>query len=167
MKKPALIIDIDGTMALHTEEMRGHYEYSKVLYDEPNWYVINMVRRILAYRSPYFPKLTPVYVTGRPDSDNGQVRDDTTIWLNTYTNWDWEYSNLYMRPEFLMDDYGEVRTGHRDYRTDDVVKEELYRKYIEPEFDVDSAIDDRPRVLKMWQRLGIPTFAVGTPWIEF
>lgn len=160
LKKPALIIDIDGTMALHTEEMRGHFEYSKVLYDEPNWHVINMVRRILAYRSPVMPQLTPVYMSGRADENDGQVREHTEIWLNTYTDWDWKYRNLHMRPEFLPD-------GKRDFRKDDIVKEELYHQYVEPEFDAVAAIDDRPRVLRMWQRLGIPTFAVGTPWVEF
>jgi hypothetical protein len=161
MKLPALIVDIDGTLALHTEEERGHFDYSKVIDDRPNWPVINMITRILGYRSADLPRLVPVFMSGRADENDGLVREHTEIWMHTYTNWSWDISNLFMRPEFLPDGKS------RDFRKDYVVKKELYHKYVEPSYHVVGAIDDRPQVLRMWHELGIPTFAVGTPWIEF
>lgn len=166
MSKPqALIVDVDGTMAIHTPDIRGHHEYGKVLQDLPNWPVINMITRILAYRSPTMPELIPIHVTGRADQGDGQVRLDTITWINTYTTWEWEYKNLLMRPQWIP---GKEDTKNgRDFRPDDVVKKELYHKHIEPYYDVVAAIDDRPRVLRMWNELGICTLAVGTPWVEF
>jgi len=54
-----------------------------------------------------------------------------------------------------------------DMRKDTVVKEELFWQNIAPNYNVLFAIDDRPCVVRLWQKLGIKTFAVGNPWIEF
>ena len=40
---PAIIVDIDGTVALHGDE-RGHYDYSQVSGDQPNWPVMQVVK---------------------------------------------------------------------------------------------------------------------------
>jgi len=157
---PAFICDVDGTLTNHTG-IRGHHEYEKVLLDKPIMPIINLVNRLRQNYSERHVKLEVLFVTGRPDRDN--VKSDTCKWM---------YDNglvpietkipykLLMRPGFLAD-------GKHDYRPDYIVKEEIYHKDIEPYYDVQFAIDDRPQVLRMWQTLNIPTLAVGTPWKEF
>jgi hypothetical protein len=47
-----------------------------------------------------------------------------------------------------------MRSG-KDFREDSVVKEEIYRVWIEPHFDVIRVYDDRPQVCAMWERIGL------------
>lgn len=162
---PAFICDLDGTIALHSKEERAHYDYTLVSNDRPNAPIISIVQRLIYSNIPDGYFLRPVFVTGRADANNGQVRRDTIDWLIENVNINPSYFDgnvLFMRPEFLKD-----RPGKRDYRPDFEVKEEIYHNDIEPAYDIRFAIDDRPQVLKMWHKLNIPTLAVGTPWIEF
>jgi hypothetical protein len=153
MKKvKGFICDIDGTVANH-DGIRGHYEYDKVSLDIPHKYVIDVVRLLAV-------DLQPVFLSGRPE----RARKDTHNWIIKHIDpfgdfFDIRYQ-LCMRPDFLPD-------GKPDYRQDYVVKEEIYHNKIAPYVDIQFAIDDRPQVLKLWHRLGIPTLAVGTPWVEF
>jgi hypothetical protein len=49
-----------------------------------------------------------------------------------------------------------------DYRSDDIVKEEIFNKYFGDVKDrVLCVFDDRPRVIRMWRRIGIPVFDCG------
>jgi hypothetical protein len=57
--------------------------------------------------------------------------------------------------------------GKPDYRPDYIVKEEIYRRDIEPLYDVKFAIDDRLQVCRMWHSIGIPVFRVGDPDADF
>jgi hypothetical protein len=52
-----------------------------------------------------------------------------------------------------------------DTRPDSVVKREMYLEQIEPYFDVQFAIDDRPQVVETWRSLGIPVLHVRDPGI--
>ena len=149
---PAFICDLDGTVALHSEEERGHFEYSKVSGDRPNKPVIDIVQRIARTGLP------PVFMSGRADELN--VRQDTAAWLVTHVTMGWTPQALFMRPEFLPD-------GKRDFRPDYIVKEELYREYVEPYYDILFAIDDRPQVIDMWDSIGIPVIIAGIPWNSF
>jgi hypothetical protein len=48
-----------------------------------------------------------------------------------------------------------------DYRSDEIVKEELFRARIQPRYSVGGVIDDRNRVVKMWRRIGLVCFQVA------
>lgn len=120
--------------------------------------MIRVAERLAA--SEEYPELTPLFVTGRSDENNGQVRQDTICWINGYSFIEWEYKNLFMRKEFLPD-------GKRDFRPDYIVKEEIYWNEIEPDFDVQFAIDDRLQVCRMWHRISVPVFRVGDPDATF
>ena len=48
-----------------------------------------------------------------------------------------------------------------------IVKEEIYKKYIEPNYCVLGVIDDRPKVARNWRQLGLKTMQVGVPEYEF
>lgn len=154
-KIEAFLCDVDGTVAFHTEQQRAHFDYSKVAYDTPNKPIIDVVDRLAE-------NIMPIFMSGRADENNGQVRLDTEQWLFNHTRcFTFDVTLLFMRPEFL------VNSMKRDFRKDFEVKRELYYKHVEPFYDILFAIDDRPQVLRMWHELGIPTLAVGTPWIEF
>jgi hypothetical protein len=79
-------------------------------------------------------------VTGRPE----QYRHQTLKWLNYYRV---PFKSLYMR-------------GSEDYRPDDVVKQEI----LDLCFDrskIELVIDDRPKVVRMWQSNGLRVLDVG------
>lgn len=150
-KITSFIVDLDGTMALHTETDRGHYEYSKVMNDEPNYPIIEVVEAYARVTGR-----TPVFTTGRPEVDeNVNVRALTTDWIVENTIFIPDWFKLVMRKQYL------VGTNKRDFRPDDIVKEELYRAEIEPYCDISVVFDDRDRVVKMWRRLGLTCLQVA------
>jgi hypothetical protein len=93
-------------------------------------------------------------VSGREDAfiNGAEVRRDTVNWLAQHSS---------------LSDYPLFMRKADDYRKDDAIKEEIYDLLIADKFNVLYALDDRPRVLRMWQAKGITTLGVGTPWIEF
>lgn len=150
MEKPkAFILDVDGTVAYHDLGMRGHYEYTKVKYDLPICPVIEVVN-ILA------DSLPPVVVSGR--MDEGECRTDTEDWITRHVML--SYFPLFMRQAVLP-------SGKPDHRPDYIVKEEIYWNFIEPQWDIQFAIDDRLQVCRMWHSLKIPVFRVGDPDANF
>lgn len=136
-----VIVDIDGTVALHVNPdgslIRGHHEYERVIDDMPNQPILELVRALTFTHSI-------LWVSGRPE----RAREDTCEWLDNAMPWwvtDHSY-DLYMRAD-------------GDYRPDDVVKEEIFNNQILPRVqrldNIQFAIDDRPRVIRMWERIGI------------
>ena len=137
-KQPAIIIDLDGTLA-NCEHRRHHLEkspkdwasfYAEMHYDQPQ----DWCRRLIAAMEQYAEILI---VSGRPSS----YRATTISWLLSH-NIIW--TDLLMRAE-------------GDFRADNIVKEELYRERIAPIYDVLFAVDDRQQVVDMWRSLGITT----------
>ena len=60
-----------------------------------------------------------------------------------------------------FDYLGPLMRGDRDHRSDDEVKLDLLRIIRDDlGFDVVAAIDDRPRVIRLWQSQGIPVEVV-------
>ena len=74
-------------------------------------------------------------MSGRPES----CREDTISWLERYFD---DVDCLYMR-----------ETG--DPRSDKIVKEELFWKYLDPCWNIVAAIDDRPRITRVQKDIGI------------
>ena len=130
----AIIIDIDGTIAVTTS--RGHYDYSEgaVLTDAPRMNVINIIRAVIK------SGVTPIFVSGRKD----ECKIDTRYWLSTY--------------------FGDVILLMReadDNRNDAIVKKEIYDSRIKDNYNVVGVFDDRPRVIRMWEKEGLTVFNVG------
>ena len=135
-KKPtAVIVDIDGTLA-HNDGHRSFYDYSQVMGDKPVWHVIDAANGLNSIHHT-------IVVSGR----KAECREDTEAWLLVHGI---QYDEFYMRED-------------GDDRADTIVKMEILRDKIAPEFDVIAAIDDRPSVCEMWRKVGIPTFQVGDP----
>lgn len=53
-----------------------------------------------------------------------------------------------IRPSLFMRKVG-------DYRQDSIIKEEIYRQFIEPKYSVQFVVDDRPSVCRMWRSVGL------------
>jgi hypothetical protein len=66
-------------------------------------------------------------------------RKITIEWLNKF---DIKYDLLLTRKD-------------NDFRKDSVIKEELYKNFIEPHFDVLFCLDDRKQVVDTWRSLGL------------
>lgn len=132
-KKDCIVVDLDGTIAIHTG--RNFFDWDKVGEDLPNVPLIKTLKQLNKnYRI--------IFLTGREGADI--CISNTGRWLSKYfgdCNEDkgWE---LIMR-------------APKDYRHGYIVKEELYKQFIEPEYNVIAAYDDSDKIVKMWRDLGI------------
>jgi hypothetical protein len=138
MRPRVVIVDIDGTVALMGKSdpgRRSPFDWDRVGEDNPNLPVIELVRVL---RTAGFPV---VFVSGRSDV----CRMVTQHWLVTHG------AAVGFGPgndQLLMRAAG-------DFRGDEIVKLELYRKHVEPVADVAYVIDDRNKVVAMWRSLGL------------
>lgn len=128
----AIWIDIDGTLAINSR--RGHHEYDKVLTDTPRTDIISMLKAWMKQDN-----LQPIFMSGRPDS----CREDTYTWLQKYFSQE-EYGYLYLY----------MRTSG-DFRSDRIIKQELFWEYLAPNWNIVAAVDDRPKILRLQIDLGI------------
>jgi hypothetical protein len=133
-RTPAIIVDIDGTVALNTGH-RSPYDYSKVGNDVPNQPVLHAVAAL-----HFTYQYDILYVSGREDSS----REDTLAWLDSYA----PDGKLFMR-----------KAG--DYRSDQIVKREIYEQEIEESYKIMAVFDDRDKVVRMWRDLGLTCFQVA------
>lgn len=129
---PAIIVDIDGTLAHATG--RSPYDATRYSEDEVDPVIRDMVN--------HYSKLgfTILVTSGR----DAAFRDSTYNWL---VDNDITFDTLIMRVE-------------GDLRNDSVVKDELFEEYIAPRYRVFFALDDRNRVVDMWRAKGIKTLQV-------
>ena len=134
----AIVVDIDGTVAKKGD--RDVFDYSKVHLDTPIPHVVDIVRR---YSSDH----VIIFCSGRDDN----CWEETLLWLEAN---DIPNNALLMR-----------RTG--DTRRDSIIKEEIFFKYIAPEYNVTFAIDDRKQMVQLWEDIGVPCLNVGSPYEHF
>jgi predicted kinase len=141
---PVIICDIDGTISdcthrLHyiTETKPKNFKkfFAEMDKDTPKEDVWAEVKREAKKENAEI-----VLVTARPE----EHREVTEQWLRG--NGMKGYSHLLMR-----------RTG--DKRKDDIVKKEIYERYLQNE-NVIRAYEDREHIIKMWNELEIPTTMV-------
>ncbi len=132
---PAVIVDVDGTLALRTGD-RQFYDWHRVGEDDPNPPVVELVQTIAAAGQHYI-----VVMSGRDEV----CRQETDQWLRRHRI---PFGELHMRP-------------HKDNRPDSVVKEELYRKHVEPHYGVSFVLDDRDQVVAQWRSMGLTCMQVA------
>ena len=128
MSRPtAVIVDMDGTLADKITD-RKFSDWERVGEDVPYDDIIDLVYILeKVYRI--------LVVSGRMEA----AREPTRKWLRKYAV---PYDCLYMR-------------ANGDFRSDEIVKEEIFHNEIEPHYDVKFVIDDRNKVVKMWRRIGL------------
>ena len=142
-KKPAVIFDIDGTLA--DAEHRRHF-VQQTPKDWKSFFAAQHLDKAKPNVRWLLHKMQEIdvpilIVTGRDE----EYRELTLRWL---TMGNIEPDRFWMRPR-------------GDRRQDFEVKEEIYRKYIEPEFNIMLVIDDRDSVVAMWRRLGLECWQVA------
>lgn len=130
---PAIIVDIDGTLALHNG--RSPYDLSRCGDDLPNAAVIE------AAQAAARDEVQVIYCSGREDS----AREATSQWLTKHVG---VAGPLFMR-------------ASDDKRKDAIVKRELFDEHIRDRFDVRYVLDDRQQVVDMWRDLGLTVFQVA------
>lgn len=127
----AIIVDIDWTLAFMNWK-RSPYDYTKVWWDRVNEFLSTLLHKLNNHKI--------IIVSWRKDD----CRAETLEWLvDNYVKFD----ELYMRKS-------------DDNRCDSIVKEEIYREFIEDKYNVFAVFDDRDRVVDMWRRVGLPTYQV-------
>ena len=139
MKRRAIIVDVDGTVAdmnKGQEGARQPWDWHRVGEDLPHWDVITLVRMLEAAGHAV------IFVSGRDE----RCRAVTAEWLDIFVHV--EYHALHMR-------------AAKDNRADDIVKEEIYLKEIEPLYDVKFVFDDRNKVVAMWRSHGLRVLQVA------
>jgi hypothetical protein len=145
MKTPAILVDIDGTIALRGD--RGAHDHECSMEDAVNWPVVRVITELWLSTGWKI-----VLVTGRQEKD----RDVTEYWL-------WRHGLFLKDNEFVLPLTGAPlfmrATG--DQRKDSVVKQELYVTHVEPYFNVEAVFDDRDSVVKMWREKGLTCFQVA------
>lgn len=130
MSKNIYLCDIDGTLA-HNNGHRSFYDETKVLADTP--LPTCKIITALINHADSFPAI--IFFSGRTEA----CRKDTTTWLEKQFGFGLE---LYMR-----------QVG--DQRPDEIIKKEMYDKYIKDQYNVLAVFDDRLKVCKMWYELGL------------
>lgn len=133
-KPKAILVDIDGTLA--TMSGRSPYEWMRVGEDSPVQAVIEAVMAACMFQREV------IVMSGRDES----CRAITEEWLTEHLGVAW--SKLYMRPE-------------GDNRKDNIIKYELFNKYVRNDYNVSYVLDDRDQVVEMWRKLGLACFQVN------
>ena len=135
------IFDIDGTLA--NRGNRQAYEWAKVDLDTVNSFVKNMFDLCQKSNQEIF------VFSGRDEI----CKEMSYKWLSD-NGIKIKIENLQMREL-------------KNQESDEIIKERLFRNIIEHKFNVLGIFDDRPKVCRMWRRLGLPLFQVGNPDFEF
>lgn len=137
-KPDAIIVDLDGTVALHD---RSPYDYDSLHTDRPNKPVIDCVW------AEYRAGTRILFTSGRPDSHY----DMTAEWINDHIR-------------LGVDGDRRVRLFMRradDKRMDAIVKREIFDEKIRDNFNVKYCFDDRDQVVEAWRRMGLTVFQVA------
>jgi predicted kinase len=147
-EQKVVIFDMDGTMADQTvrrQYIEGehkdydlYYNYVSILGDTPVGVVIDWCNAC------YADGLIVLVVSGRPAD---RASDATVDWLRMYGV---NYHRLFMRPG-------------GDFRDDDIIKQEILDKILKwiNKDQILFSVDDRPRIIRMWQLNGITCYDVG------
>ena len=136
MKKKAIIVDLDGTLAdithrrKYVEGKRKDWKnFNKnIIKDDLNVWCAEIIRRMI-------PDHHVLLVSGRTDD----LQAETEEWLRKH---EVPYTDLLMRKV-------------KDHRDDTVVKRDIFEEKIKPFYDVQFVIDDRAKVVKMWREAGL------------
>lgn len=130
----AIIVDIDGTVALATR--RNVFDEARVELDEPNPAVIATVRALQAAGHAV------VFCSGRTDG----CRQTTLRWLQDHVGV--PVAALHMRTQ-------------GDSRKDSIIKREIFDAHIRDQWRVVCVLDDRNQVVRMWRDMGLTVLQVA------
>jgi predicted kinase len=128
----AIIVDLDGTLALFGDKNPYERDFINDTVNEPVKNILNLENSI---------GTIILIFSGR----NGKFKSETEEWLK---NNEIKYNRLYMRNEI-------------DNRKDSIVKKEMLDNYAKNKYYIKYVIDDRGQVVKLWKSLGLFVFDVN------
>lgn len=131
-KRKAIIVDIDGTIAL--KGSRSPFDWDRVNEDTPRKTIIQMIQQFATLH-----RAVIIFMSGR----DGVCYQKTKDWLCEHTYFTGSLGDM-----LIMRDEGDVRK-------DSIIKEELFWKYVADNYNVISVFDDRPQVVEMWYDVGM------------
>lgn len=144
-KPPAILVDIDGTVAERHD--RSPFEWMKVGQDKPRTFVIDLIKSY--WNNKVDCEL--IFLSGRDEV----CRHETMEWIDEHIGIMYQSINLHMRKK-------------DDMRKDTLVKEEIFWNSIADNYNVVAVFDDRKCVVDMWNEIGLPNvIAVADQNIEF
>ncbi|AJD82029.1 3'-phosphatase, 5'-polynucleotide kinase [Yersinia phage vB_YenM_TG1] len=138
----AVIFDLDGTLA--NNDHRSPYDLESLHNDKPKEMVVNLLKMLK--ENGY----TIITVSGRESG----TKDEPLRYKHSTIEW-------MMASGFGLQVSEHYQRQQGDSRKDDVVKEEIFRSKIAPNYNVKLAIDDRDQVVEMWRRIGVECWQVG------
>lgn len=138
--KPYVVFDIDGTLA-NIKHRLHHIKGEKKDWDAFNSMLsgdeLNADVAEIYYRFCDLRAINPcpaIVVTGRFE----KYRAETEVWLAKHG----------IKPQYLF------MRQDGDYRSDDIVKEDIYNTRLK-QANIVFVVDDRERVVKMWRKVGL------------
>lgn len=145
-EKPIVLCDLDGTLCNITHRLhhvKGEQKdwkafFAGIVDDTVNQNVLDMVMEYEGNGHQIF------FVSARPD----QYRNMTEWWLERAFSGYKPYQALFMRK-------------HGDMRPDTEVKKGMFEAYFS-KLPIETVIDDRPSVIRMWRELGLKVIDVGS-----
>ena len=137
-KYPAIVVDIDGTIALKSD--RSPYDYSRVYEDG-----VQLNVATLLYTIEHYPINPPeiIFLSGRSED----CREETERWLD---------KKFYMGGRKLF-----MRPSHDPLTPDFIVKDRLFDEYVADNYNVIGVFDDRRQVVQMWRSKGLTCLDVA------
>ncbi|MBI1823791.1 MAG: hypothetical protein HYR80_06760 [Nitrospirae bacterium] len=142
MKKRAIIVDIDGTIADHSHRNKWVKNdnpdwvkfHEDLINDKPIAWCVELVTGMAKHGYAI------IFMTARPHE----------YWQETY---DW------LQKIFPLEDMGHTLICRRDddFSSAPEYKSRMYQGFISRDFDVLFAIDDDPSVVETFRYLGLPT----------
>lgn len=138
-KPSCILVDLDGTLALHTSG-RSPFDWKRVGEDSVNIPVLDLI-------NTYSSSSTEIFIVSGRDS---VCREECIKWLKDKGVF---FQKLYMRPE-------------KDQRPDYIIKEEIWREIAKDHY-IEYIIDDRTQVVEHAVRLGLFVYDVNQTKEEF
>ena len=137
----AVIVDIDGTIALTGD--RNIFDYSKVDIDIPRIDVIRIIKSLKEQN------IKIIIFSGR----KLEAKEKTIQWLKNNLI---PFDEIYLRNE-----------EESNNNCSDIVAKYRMFNQIRNKYNIIGAFDDRPKVTRLYQELGLTTFFVGEYGREF
>lgn len=137
-KPDAIIVDLDGTVAIH---QRSPHDYDSLWNDLPNKPVIDCVL------AEYQRGTHILFTSGRPDSHYDMTAEWIAKHMGLNVNGD-SSVRLLMRKA-------------PDKRMDAIIKQEIFDAEIRNNYNVKYCFDDRNQVVDAWRKIGLTVYQVA------
>lgn len=138
---PAIIVDLDGTLAKNVTGREFYGEGLNHVYDDEVNHLLNNLIGDYHHEDKGYQL---IFMSGR----NEFAREDTVRWLKDKAGWLPDEYLLYMRED-------------DDMRKDFMVKADLFDKHVRDQYNVLLCFDDRDQIVRLWRDMGLTCFQVA------